>query len=535
MINYWTAFFHRPHISKYGQHYGIRGLKLGIEGDPFTKSQINDDPISSVEQLVNIEEPINIVLVGEPTDEELLALGNAVIQMPPEPNAKFDMFAPEWIDYHKTLVSRPQDVVSQRFGICRSRGVTEEKPWVDKEESVREFRLIRNGKEANGFFCKGCEKIIARASGACSPFMDKCSMELFKKHHRITLPPEKLFIPVKCCTRYKDFKHRSARRLMLPHEIDISNPQVEKRDSQPSLEAWTTNYFRKIVCPACAFYRADRISTHSRYYGTYWHGCSLDCSPRYCKGPHFFSLLGTPKDCTKLLTERRLLRLSGHDIDYPRFKAYIKTRGFEFPGCRLDPDLRIGMVSSHDDPEPTVHVYQARSCRYSHSEKFSSRDWVVPVRDIFLHGLMDRQEEFPTLKSIKVGPMTDLEYLAMLAARKNDYISRSPESWGHGWGNNYAGVLTNVYVRTRTNQDNSVCGMHVHYRRRDYLQTFELNDALEVFINYRQFLPLIRISSGGEIRDALSRRKVVAVKDFIRQLVESEERGTAKPLVDQLD
>jgi len=278
----------------------------------------------SISKALQSEDTVVLVLV-EPTDEDIAALGNAlVVEGKPDSNTK--------------IVVPPQNVSKIHAIRSSERYSHVYYGSIEPEYGISNFTVMKNGEPVD-FICGKCNKILGRAGDGCEPPMIKCTNPLFNAKDKITLPPEELFMSVNRCTDREDFSAYTygSIRVTASPEDPITADTVS---AQRAHTGYTTRLFREIACTACVFHDGRCMVDH-RKPGS----CSYTCG-----GPYMAMDLPKPT-----VAQRRKLRYLDRHI--PMDKALAAFGGTK-PNIRADPELRVTQCS---DNTMTISVTKMNS------------------------------------------------------------------------------------------------------------------------------------------------------------------------------
>ena len=426
---------------------------------------------------------IALVLV-EPTPEDILALGNALVA-PGSPGANTKIVIP------------PGNVA--KLGTIRSHAQTY-RDWgnCSPEYDASEFSVIRDGKVVD-FLCGDCDKILGRAGDGCEPPMLKCKNPLFADGAELTLPPEELFMAVKRCTDRPPFESYTYKHIKV--KVKPSDPiEADPEASADSYKGWTSRYMKTISCKACVFFEGSCMagirSPGVRYSG--------------CQGPYIERDLITPS-----MSQRRDLRYLHFDIP---LEAAIDEFGGEKPRIRADPELKITGVSNGMF---SVEVTKINSKARGHIR------WEIGVHQMqdFLDKRGIIRPPFPPEES------SFLEDLITAAYYKGALNS---EPAGNSWGG-YCGPLASLEVNCFTTKtDGAFRDVTIYYAKSNYLTHYTFSSLRHVMGCYghqvmRYVFP--HVKRGPDIYNTLKSRDknpgaVPAIEEYVKRLKAADNSDT---------
>jgi len=343
-MKYWTLFYTggRECVSdKSYNEYRNRGSFQDIFC-PGRGSDVSANELAKIAKSlqVGVTEEIVMIAMVEPTEEELLALGNAAVYDPgrhaeyqSEENSESSWNTTQYTDSSVRLALRPQDYDN----FCMKFRASTTAQWGSPGNKIQneDVVLIRDGKVVDDC-CSNCDKILGRAAGKCAPPIAGCTNTFFDPAALITPPDVSRFLPHKECMHFQCFDVRKPCNL----EIDISVEEPIKQDmnKDSAVKAGYTRSLRATFCKYCAL--------------AYKSGASYCCGNnkwikpgnRSCNGPVF------PSEFPKVNpVVRQLIHLENRRIPLSVFKEAADAAFFmevnsssELTKWRKDPEFVIG-------------------------------------------------------------------------------------------------------------------------------------------------------------------------------------------------
>jgi len=304
------------------------------------------------------EETGVMLALVDPTDEELMALGNAVVYDPNRFIAEEEQALAEYT-YRKPkapggcvrLVIDPQDYDNLCMAIRKANNSAAPSYWSSTNKATNckneDFTLIRNGKIVSDF-CMDCKKVIGRAAGKCSPPLEGCTNTFFTPEQCMTLPSGELYMTHRECMKYESFQIRQPRNLDVT--VSPGNPVANDASNNSAVKAGYTRSLRTSICKYCSLGVPKGKSFQCG-------GSSGWFKPGdHCSGPVFDTELPMPNPCT-----RQVMWLTTHSIGWNTFKKMVASGivsgADNIPKWRKDPDIQVGY---YDRREDTVTLYAYR-------------------------------------------------------------------------------------------------------------------------------------------------------------------------------